>query len=48
MSALRAWRRWKQLERSASTPGPKYCDRCGTANRADAAYCVGCGQALNY
>ncbi len=33
---------WRQIEASGSTPGPKYCTECGTANDANAAYCVGC------
>lgn len=31
-----------------STPGPKYCFRCGAANSPQASYCVGCGAQLNY
>ena len=39
---------WRGMERTSSTPGPKYCSRCGTANRPDASYCQGCGAQLNY
>lgn len=42
------WFRWRAIEQMRSTPGPKYCDRCGAANDPQASYCAGCGQALNY
>jgi ribosomal protein L40E len=39
---------WRAMERDMSTPGPKYCSRCGATNRPDASYCVGCGMQLPY
>lgn len=42
------WRRWLAMTRLSSTPGPKYCDRCGAANAADASVCSGCGMSFNY
>jgi hypothetical protein len=31
----------------SSTPGPRYCSRCGSANDSQATYCAGCGALLN-
>lgn len=31
-----------------STPGPKYCFRCGAANSPGAPFCQACGAALPY
>lgn len=39
---------WRKKAETESTPGPKYCDKCGTANDASASYCAGCGQHLPY
>ena len=46
--AERFWWYWKALTRTASTPGPKYCHRCGAANDANASQCSGCGMVFNY
>ena len=45
---LTAWVDWKALERTMSTPGPKYCFRCGTPNPAEAQYCSNCRAQLPY
>lgn len=37
----------KLLVLLGSTPGPRYCSRCGAANDASAQYCQGCGAMLN-
>lgn len=44
---LAAWVGWKELERTASTPGPVYCSHCGAPNPPGGAYCVACGKMLN-
>ena len=31
-----------------SSPGPKFCFRCGAQNDPSASYCVGCGAKLDY
>lgn len=38
---------WRSLERTASTPGPTYCSRCGASNSSGSTYCSGCGAMLN-
>lgn len=30
-----------------STPGPRYCQHCGTPNNPSNTYCSGCGKLLN-
>jgi hypothetical protein len=46
-NVLADWSAWRELERTASTPGPVYCSRCGAPNPAGAAFCVQCGGMLN-
>lgn len=42
------WFAWRRRELTESSPGPKYCGRCGTANDPSASYCTGCGASLAY
>ena len=43
-----AWFAWRRAELAESTPGPKYCTRCGHANDPNAQYCAECRGSLAY
>ena len=45
---MKEWFRWRAIEQTSSTPGPKYCTRCGYANPPEATYCGDCGGSLAY
>lgn len=38
----------KKIAALFSTPGPKFCTRCGAPNDPNASYCVGCGMHMPY
>jgi hypothetical protein len=42
------WFAWRRREILESTPGPKYCTRCGHGNDSNATYCSACGGSLAY
>lgn len=42
------FREWRRREMAESTPGPKYCTRCGHGNDPNAVYCAACGGSLAY